>query len=373
MRVTIVDLDWYNNLSFVPNPTCMKISSYYKQLGYSVNFALKDFEIMLSYDIIYLVREKLTGKIPSCINIRDARVRLVGKAFRFYSNYVRELDDAILACRPDYMLYDLPLSNREANNCYVQFYGNNGRLPMIQDYHSAYEKAKDIVVIDENFWSKNIEDVRYCCEILKKERNIVFSKPISLKILAKETKKRKFLLGLKLKQMYSCTFVSDFEESDNTEVMEFIKEFRETFPHHVVKPIEFKIWRPGYEDIDNIQYGLELAKTAKMMEVPIILKAPEREEAALWSYYEDLEAWSRNDFRTSYVDYVAGIQSRISKLEKIVVLEHEIHWSMVPMQNLADICRRRWKIVRDYGFLAWGDKTTEYVDLSKTLRIKGEQ
>lgn len=372
MRVTIVDLDWYNKLSFVPNPICMKLSSYYKQLGYSVNFATKDFEIALSYDIMYLVREKLTGKIPPLINIRDSRVKLVGKAFRFYSNYLKQLDDTILACRPDYMLYDLPLSNREANNCYVQFFGSNGLLPAIQDFHSAYEKAKDIVVIDENFWSKNIEDIEYCCEILKKEKNIVFSKPISLKILAKQREKRKFLLGLKLKQLYSCYFISDFEEKDNDDVMEFIREFRNVFPHHAIKPIEFKIWRPNYADIDNIEYGLKLAKAAKELEISIVLKAPEREEAALWSYYEDFEAWSRNEFKNSYVDYVAGIQSRVSKLEKIVVLEHEIHWSMVPMQNLADICRKRWSIIRDYGFLSWGQEQTEFVDLAKVLRIKGE-
>ena len=39
MRVTIVDVEWYRKKSFLPNPKCMKISSYYKQQNAIINFA----------------------------------------------------------------------------------------------------------------------------------------------------------------------------------------------------------------------------------------------------------------------------------------------------------------------------------------------
>ena len=33
MRVAMLDLDWYNHQSFVPNEKCMKLSSFHKQCG----------------------------------------------------------------------------------------------------------------------------------------------------------------------------------------------------------------------------------------------------------------------------------------------------------------------------------------------------
>ena len=59
MRVTIVDLEWYNHKSFVPNPKCMKISSYYKQLNALVNFALNKFDLLMDYDEMYVIRETI--------------------------------------------------------------------------------------------------------------------------------------------------------------------------------------------------------------------------------------------------------------------------------------------------------------------------
>ena len=370
MRVTILDLDWYNNLSFVPNPTCMRLSSFYKQSGYSVNFATKQVHLTLAYDILYIVREKMSGSVPECINIRDKRVKLLGKAFRFFGNYVKQLDDAILMCRPDYTLYDLPLSNRLAGASFVQFYGSDGLLPGFQDFHTAYEKAKDIVVSDVDFWSKKIEDVRYCVELLKKEKNIVFSHPISLKNLVKDEERIKLLLSLNLKLHYGWEFVNDCGFDDYPNIINFIRRFKDTFVNVTMKPIEFKFWRKGYSDIDNIRYGFELAAAAKEKRAHIILKAPDRLECALWDYYENLEAWSKIDFQSSYVDFVFGVQHTVGGRDYFALANNELYWSLPITQNLADICRRDWSIIKNYGFLTWGGKMDKFVDLSKTLRIK---
>ena len=65
MKVTIVDLDWYNKKSFVPNAKCMKIASYYKQQQAIVNFATNSYELRMDYDKMYVIRENfINGGIP---------------------------------------------------------------------------------------------------------------------------------------------------------------------------------------------------------------------------------------------------------------------------------------------------------------------
>ena len=102
----------------------------------------------------------------------------------------------------------------------------------------------------------------------------------------------------------------------------------------------------------------------------IILKAPDRLECALWDYYENLEAWSKIDFQSSYVDFVFGVQHTVGGRDYFALANNELYWSLPITQNLADICRRDWSIIKNYGFLTWGGKMDKFVDLSKTLRIK---
>ena len=152
MRVTIVDLEWYNHKSFVPNPKCMKISSYYKQLNALVNFALNKFDLLMDYDEMYVIRESLTGgAFPVEIDLLNPRVHLIGEGLKFYERYMKDIDNVMAACRPDYLLYPLREENKMAKADVVQFFADGKLLPDIQDYHNTYSKKHYTYVTDKGF------------------------------------------------------------------------------------------------------------------------------------------------------------------------------------------------------------------------------
>ena len=324
MRVTILDLDWYNNIRKTPNIICMKISSYYKQLGYVVNFPTKKLELSLDFDELYVVRDSLWGEVPTEINLLDLHVKLVGKAFRFHKRKY-EIPPQILACSPDYNLYELPESNRMAYSNMVGFYDSRGnRLPVMQDYHSGYEKAKDTVVTDVDFWAKKIEDVKFCVEQLKNDKNIVFSQPISLKNLMEDEQKQELFFKLHLKRHESCQFIGHITEDNASEIFQFLQLVNNKMGAQKFT-LKYEMYNSNKPDIDNIEIAFKIAATAKKNGVKLLLIAPSRMQCALWCYYEDLEQWSRCYFHQSYVQYAGSCQAFWSHMDVRSVLSDSIH------------------------------------------------
>ena len=87
MRVTIIDIEWFNKISFTPNVVCMKLSSYHKQLGDLINFPTNSFELNLKFDKMYIIRKSLGSKIPIELDIKNEKVFLLGEGFKFNSRY----------------------------------------------------------------------------------------------------------------------------------------------------------------------------------------------------------------------------------------------------------------------------------------------
>ena len=368
MRVTILDLDWFNNVRKTPHISCMKISSYYKQLGYVVNFPTKRMELTYDFDEFYIVRDSLWGEVPEEVNLLDLRMKLVGKAFRFHQRRY-ELPPVVLACIPDYNLYDLPDSNRMAYSNMVGFYDSWGnRLPVMQDYHSSYEKAKDTVVTDVDFWAKKIEDVRACVQFLKDDENIVFSQPISLQNFLGDNERQELFFSLHCKYRGCCIFTGDLNDNNVNEVFDFLYKINQHMGNQMYK-CSYEMYNPERADIDNIESAFSIAAKAKKNGINLILKAPPRIKCALWCYYEDLEQWSRYGFHSSYVQYAGTCQSFWSHLEVRDVLMNSIHWGSTIMQNMADIINRRYSIIQNYGFVTWLDREDfPYIELDKVVK-----
>lgn len=152
MRVTIVDLEWYNHTSFVPNPRCMKLSSYHKQKKDTVNFATNVNELLIDYDIMYVVRESiLGGGFPEEIDLLDERLQLIGEGLKYYSRYVGDIDDVVAACRPDYLLYPIKDENKMSKANIAQFFSGGKLLPVTQNYKNTYSKVHYTYVTDKGF------------------------------------------------------------------------------------------------------------------------------------------------------------------------------------------------------------------------------
>mgnify|MGYP001772430155 FL=1 len=136
MRVTIWDLDYYYAKEKVNcfNPDVMKISSYHKQLGDTINFVQTQDDIRRPYDLYYIIKENSKTPNPPLDFFTNRKIRWWGNAYRVRVNW--KMSDAMLGCRPDYLLY--PEYNTQLERAeHVRFFNNNAELlPIYQDYHN---------------------------------------------------------------------------------------------------------------------------------------------------------------------------------------------------------------------------------------------
>jgi hypothetical protein len=121
----------------------MKISSYHKQLGDTINFVTTQDDIRRPYDLYYIIKENSKTPNPPLDFFTTRKIRWWGNAYRVKVNW--KMTDAMLGCRPDYLLY--PEYNTQLERAeHVRFFNNNAELlPIYQDYHNTLKKKKVIV------------------------------------------------------------------------------------------------------------------------------------------------------------------------------------------------------------------------------------
>lgn len=127
----------------------MKLSSYHKQRGDSINFITDKSQLSLSFDRMYIARNDDTTEVPSKKLLDDSRVMLLGKGFQYYG--AKGINSVVASCRPDYLLYDVNERNPYANANFAQFYCGKTLLKQKQDYHSTFKHHKKTVVVDSWF------------------------------------------------------------------------------------------------------------------------------------------------------------------------------------------------------------------------------
>ena len=113
------------------NADAMKISSYHKQLGDSINFVTTEDDIRRPYDIYYIFKEKKDTPNPPIDFFTNSHVKWWGAAVK--SRVKWKMSNEILMCRPDYLLY--PEKNtKEERSEQVRLFNNEGQLlPRIQN------------------------------------------------------------------------------------------------------------------------------------------------------------------------------------------------------------------------------------------------
>jgi len=109
----------------------MKISSYHKQLGDEVNFVEKDDDIYRPHDIYYIIKENSKTPNPPYEFYLNPKVKWWGNAV--FSKVNWKMPNAMLACRPDYLIY--PEKNTQLERAeQIRLLDNQGRLmPLVQD------------------------------------------------------------------------------------------------------------------------------------------------------------------------------------------------------------------------------------------------
>lgn len=127
----------------------MKLSSYHKQRGDSINFVTDKNQLTLSFDRMYIARNDDTTEVPNKKLLNDNRVMLLGKGFRYYG--AKGINAIVASCRPDYLLYNIDEKNPYANANFAQYYCGKTLLKQKQDYHSTFKYHKKTVVVDSYF------------------------------------------------------------------------------------------------------------------------------------------------------------------------------------------------------------------------------
>lgn len=381
MRVTIIDLDWYNKRSFLPNPKCMKISSYYKQKNAIINFVTNEYEIKYDYDLMYIVREDPMGSFPESINIRADNVYLIGNGMRFYDRYLPDITGVMAACRPDYTLYKIREENKLAKAQMVQFFYDGKLMPLIQDYHIAYEKTKFTFVLDDHFWEHSAKDIEKCVKKMKFDKNVVFKFPINLDSILLEKKKLEMFLSLHLDLNQNEIFITLNTDEQINNLLTFLKKFdaKKRQKLRLVSNICYSgsHFGGGRTALKDFYKYISLIYQMKKLKTKIILKAPPRMESPFWFHFEDLEAWTTYRIYDSYIEFMTACNREQYNFKYSLeeFLSNSLLWSDDAIQRMAEMWRNYPEIMEQFGYLQWGDQKLEGIDMRyyvRGLRIRRE-
>lgn len=363
MRVTIVDVEWYSRIRFVPNEWCMRISSYHKQLGDIINFATDKFTLKLDFDLMYMVREDIMTPLPD-IDMLDERLRLYGRGFKFYSRYSKELDDIILACRPDYLLYPLREENVQINANFVHFFGNDNKLlPKIQDYHNTRRTKREIIVTDKDFWKHSDEEIAECFKWLKDDFSVSFQTPIYLDDIIASPQKTEMFWQIHLKWEANTVYV---DVSNQQKLNFFIKYLRQNCKRQIITPkfithikygaSHFEHDKQPFMDFAFYMRAMDLFKKEKIW---MIFIAPPRLESPFWFHFEDLEAWSTNQHLLSFIDFMCRYRGRIKVWDLKDYLSNSLLWTDDATQRLMSLWRNYPELMEQVAHREWGDRFDE--------------
>lgn len=331
-------------------------------------------EVDLSYqhDIMYIIREGMMGTVPAKVNLRDPRVKLIGKAFRFYDNYMPDITEVQAACRPDYTLYPIKEKNKMSKADMVQFYSNDKRLEKIQNFENAYRKAHYTYIVDKDFWSKKIEDIEACVKLIRNSKNVAFKEPISLKNLLNRPDVKKIFFSLNYDTKVELPLVNDCDYSRNDEVLDFIIEFSQKYPNTKQPILWFNTTSKPHNSIEDAMEDfircLELMKKAKLHQVHIKLRGPDRQDSPFWFYFEELEVWSRYHMRMSFIEHMCQTSASLHKLPVDSLLYDKLKWSTAQIEMLMDLTKMHPQLIQDYGFIRWGESYFHHTNFEKILR-----
>lgn len=368
MRVTIWDMDFYYKKSFLPNPILMKVSSFHRQIGDIINFVEEESHLKMTYDLIYIMREKRkTPRLHSKL-IDDKRSRLMGEYFKPFENYW-QIDSVIAAVRPDYMLYpDISERNAYYNANFVQFYHNGKKLEIKQPFENTKKHHKKTVVIDKDFWEHSDENIVLCLLELIEYKNIAFLAPIKLKKIVDSLEIRNCFLKLNFSKgtifKFQNNIGSTFKKA--TIIFDFIEELKQANENCKLGSIPIKVvssnhWEDKQNAIDDLERCLMIMAEAKKRKIHIILVAPTREDfvTPYWFYFEILESWSKNFYDKSYIEIMLHSSVIRFNLPWHAILNDSMKWSLPNARYLLAVMTLKKNWIDKYGYIQWGEKYLE--------------
>lgn len=310
-RITIWDLDYYyaKNKKNLYNTDAMKISSFHKQLGDTINFVIKEDDIYRPYDIYYIIKENFKTPNPPAAFFFDKSVRWWGKAVKPRINW--KMSDIMLGCRPDYLLYP-NLDTRIERAERIQLFNNKGEpLKWIQDWGNSF-KSKEYLVVDKFMWHSSRKNIIEALKKLKELPKISFSEPIFLqKIIPDEDiKKHFFELNFNANSRFVWRTIS---LKDADKAFDFLLEFKKKCPTVFVGTlmIDYRDWKKSHwekkewaiENFNDLRKVITRAKTEGTY-IEIVMPS-QRLDTPYYQLFEELASWTKKNFKRSWIEWIS--------------------------------------------------------------------
>lgn len=312
MKVTIWDLDYYfaTDKTNKINSDVQKLSSYYKQRGDQVNFVLNKYDINRPYDIYYIFKEKQETPNPPIDFFMNGKIKWAGEAFKIRKNW--KMTDAMLACRPDYLLY--PNRNTRIERAErIRLIGNNNNLlPLVQDWTNTF-KDKYCIVEDANLWYCPEEVVLQALDKIKDIKNVSFESPIWINKILKCPRIQEKVWELQLSNRSQITW-TPVKLDKAEETLNWLVQFKEHFPNCPIKPLRVycvasKIKEKASENFDTLKKIILLAKKNRIL---IEIISCKRKQDPFFFLPELVEQWSRTNIKMSWLEFLSAFY-RVNK------------------------------------------------------------
>lgn len=361
MRVTIWDLDYYYAKEKVNcfNPDVMKISSYHKQLGDTINFVQTQDDIRRPYDLYYIIKENSKTPNPPLDFFTNRKIRWWGNAYRVRVNW--KMSDAMLGCRPDYLLY--PEYNTQLERAeHVRFFNNNAELlPIYQDYHNTFKKKK-VIVTDKYMWFSDNNSIMIALQRLEETKNLYFLKEIKIqKLLYDEKLKEQFLKlnftpGVNFK--WSKIKIEEFEDA-----LQFLLQIKKLNPEVHLGCLRINYSDCGNKHWDNKESALkdferlkEIILTGKRNKIRVKVDMPEQLETPYAYLFSVIAEWTwHGSYRHCWLDYITAKFTGARNEDAVFYWNRPYQWNEV----FRDLLRQTY-LDREFLLLQWGsNKHTE--------------
>ena len=365
MKISIWDMDYYyaKDKTNLFNPDLMKISSYHKQMGDQVNFVEKEDDINRPYDKYYIFKNNEKLPNPPLKFYLDSTVIWGGYANRFRSHW--QMSDAMLICRPDYLLYpekSTPLERAE----HIRLLDSQGQLFVKrQDWTNTF-KNKIVLVTDDKLWSSDQSTILSALQLLKDSQKVSFLEPIWTEKLLSDKIVRDAFFQLKIARGNTITWTPVFlERADN--LLELARLLSQNFHNIDMGQLRLKVrydahWeergnQQAYQDWTVLRRTITTAKHEKLKVGLASLQ--HRLDTPFFELFENMSDWTQHYLQMSWLEYITAFYG---SGDKYTYWTHPNRWSVV----FRNILRQTYF---DASFLLtqWGDKSISENDIPWSL------
>lgn len=347
MVVAIWDVEWYHKQSFIPNVKCMKLSSYHKQKG-DTTFLISEIQhLSFAYDTLYIIKEKTTTPMPPRKLLDDNRTILIGAGLTMFK--CKQLGKVIMACRPDYLLYDTEEKDKFGNANFITFFAGSELITTRQDHHNTKRFHHFTIVADKYLWKATDEEILYCLSELKNDKNLMFLEPISLQRILSNNLIREKFLQLHFSKGTPFKWKNDYSSSNVEEIIRFMTDLR-TITKSDLGFIPIKAAESNNEEIE-IMRCLHIIDTFKQHKTRCIIINNTKANGI----FEWFEIWTRYLPELSFVEFVVHNYCRQHGVLWHTVLNNSIHWHGEQIDYLLHLLAiDKWANYRHCLLRQWG-------------------